>query len=98
MLAIGSSAMHLSSENGSSPLSKPGSCPRDLGGGRIRARGVRRCLWNGGGGGGLRWADGVELSLRGRIMGPVVVEMREMGLFLEDEFMGGGMRVERVDE
>lgn len=26
-------------------------------------------------------------------MGPVVVEMREIGLFLEDEFMKGGGRV-----
>ena len=59
----------------------------DLGGGGIRVSRVRQCLWDGGGGGGLRWADGVGVSLRGREIGPVVVEIREMGLFLEDEFM-----------
>lgn len=89
MLATGSKAMDLSSENGSSTSSKSDSSKGDLSGGGIRVSRVRRCLCDGGGGGGLRWVDWVGLSLRGRIIGPVVVEMREIVLFLEDEFMRG---------
>ena len=89
MLAVGSKPMHLSSENGSSLSSKSDSYAGGLGAGGIRVNRVRRCLWDGGGGGGLRWAEWVGLSLRGRVIGPVVVEMREMGLFLENEFMKG---------
>jgi len=86
MLVCGSKAKHLSSENGSSPSSKS---TGDLGGGGIRVSRVRRCLCDGGGGGGLRWVDRVGLRSRGRLIGPVVVEMREMGLFLENELMRG---------
>jgi len=93
MFGIGSKAMHLSSENGSSLSSKSDLSVGDFGCGGIRVSRVRRCLCDGGGGGGLRWAGLVGLSLRGRTMGPVVVEMREIGLFLEDEFMKGGGRV-----
>jgi hypothetical protein len=56
MLGIGSKGMHLSSENGSSPSPKSDSPLDGLGGG-IRVSRVRRCLCDGGGGGGLRWAD-----------------------------------------
>ena len=86
LLVIGSKAKHLSSENGSSPSSKS---TGDLGSGGILVSRVRRCLCDGGGGGGLRWVDRVGLRSRGRVMGPVVVEMREMGLFLENVFMTG---------
>jgi hypothetical protein len=89
MLGIGSKPMHLSSENGSSVSSKPNPSVGDLSGGGIRVRRVRRCLRGGGGGGGLRWLDFVGLRLREREIGPVVVEIRQMGLFLEDEFMKG---------
>lgn len=88
-----SKPMHLSSENGSSLSSKSDPYTGGLGAGGIRVRRVRRCLWDGGGGGGLRWADRVGLSLRGRMIGPVVVEIREMGLFLENEFMRGKIQV-----
>ena len=71
--------MHLSSENGSSVSSKSDPPVDDLGGGGIRVSRVRRCLWDGGGEGGLRWVGGVGVNLRGREMGPVVVE-----IFLED--------------
>lgn len=57
MLPIGSKPMRLSSENGSSVSSKSDSSMGDLVGGGIRVSRVRRCLWDGGGGGGLRWAD-----------------------------------------
>jgi len=57
MLGIGSKVMHLSSENGSSVSSKSDSSVGDLSDGRIRVNRVRRCLCDGGGGGGLRWAD-----------------------------------------
>lgn len=93
MLGIGSKPMHLSSENGSSALSKPNSSVGDLDGGGIRVRRVRRCLTGGGGGGGLRWLVWVGLRLREREIEPVVVEMRQMGLFLEDGFMEGELRV-----
>lgn len=97
MLGIGSKAKHLSSENGSSPPSKSESTARSgLCGGGIRVSRVRRCLCEGGGGGGLRWADCVGLSLRGRVTGPVVVEMREMGLFLENALMRDMVRVGRA--
>ena len=86
LLGIGSKAKHLSSENGSSSSKSKG----DLSGGGIRVSRVRRCLCDGGGGGGLRWVDRVGLRSRGMTIGPVVVEMREMGLFLENEFMTGG--------
>lgn len=89
MLGIGSKAVHLSSENGSSMSSKPNSFVGDLGGGGIRVSRVRRCLWDGGGGGGLRWLVWVGLSLREMEIVPVVVEMRDMGLFREGEFMKG---------
>lgn len=54
MLGMGSEVMHLSSENGSSVSSKS---VGDLSGGGIRVSRVRRYLWDGGGGGGLRWVD-----------------------------------------
>ena len=76
--------MHLSSENGSSVSSKSDPSVGDLGDGGIRVSRVRRCLWDEGGEGGLRWTDGVGVSLRGREMGPAVVEIREMGVSLED--------------
>ena len=89
MLGIGSKTMHLSSENGSSMSSKPNSSGSDLGGGGIRVKRVRRCLRGGGGGGGLRRLAWVGLRLRDREIEPVVVEIRQMGLFLEGEFMKG---------
>jgi len=66
----------------------------DLGCGGIRVKRVRRCLRGGGGGGGLRWL--VWVRLREREIGPVVVEIRQMGLFLEDEFMEGKKDTSRV--
>lgn len=84
--------MHLSSENGSSVSSKPNPSVEDLDGGGIRVRRVRRCL-RGGGGGGLRWLVWVGLRLREREIEPVVVEMRQIGLFLDGEFMKGKIRV-----
>ena len=88
-----SKPMHLSSENGSSLSSKSDSYGIGLGGGGMRVNRVHRCLCDGGGGGGLRWADWVGLSLSGTAIGPVVVEMREMGRFLESELMRGKIRV-----
>ena len=92
MLGIGSKDVHLSSENGSSVSSKPNPSMGDFSGGGIRVRRVRRCLI-GGGGGGLRLLLWVELRLREMEIGPVVVEMRQMGLFLEGECMESKMRV-----
>lgn len=90
MLAAGSKPKHLSSENGSSISSKPNPSVGDIGSGWMSVSRVRRCLWDGGGGGGLRWLVWVGLSLRERESGLVVVEMREIGLFLEGEkFMRG---------
>lgn len=57
MPGIGSEAMHLSSENGSSVSSESDSFAGDLSGVEIRVSRVRQCLRDGGGGGGLRWAD-----------------------------------------
>ena len=54
MVGIDSKAMHLSSENGSSVSSKSDLSVGDLGVEGIRVNRVRLCLFDGGGGGGLR--------------------------------------------
>lgn len=93
MVGIRSKPVHLSSENGSSMSLKQNPSVGDFGGGGINVRRVRRCLCEGGGGGGLRWLVWEGVSLREMEIGPVVVEMREMGRFLEGEFMKNEIRV-----
>lgn len=87
MRGIGLKTMHLSSENGSSESPKPNSSVGDLGGDGIRVKRVRRCLCDGGGGGGRRWVVWVVLRSRERVIILVVVDMRDIGLFLDGEFM-----------